>query len=47
MGDRDYAAEMAKLLDPQRTLFHGRVISSVRAACGGASGGGGGGGGTP
>jgi hypothetical protein len=32
MGDRDYAAEMARLLDPEGRLFHGRVISSVRAA---------------
>lgn len=31
MGDRDYAGEMAKLLDPSGALFHGRVISSVRA----------------
>ena len=30
MGDRDYGREMAKLLDPQGRLFHGRVISSVR-----------------
>jgi len=29
MGDRDYAAEMAKLLDPEGRLFHGRVISAV------------------
>ena len=29
-GDQDYAAEMAKLLDPQRTFFGGRVISAVR-----------------
>ena len=29
-GDQDYAAEMAKLLDPQKTLFGGRVISAVR-----------------
>lgn len=29
-GDQDYAAEMAKLLDPKRTLFGGRVISAVR-----------------
>lgn len=29
MGDRDYAAEMAKLLDPGGKLFHGRIISSV------------------
>lgn len=28
MGDRDYGREMAKLLDPQGRLFHGRVISS-------------------
>lgn len=28
MGDRDYAGEMAKLLDPQGSLFHGRIISS-------------------
>lgn len=28
MGDRDYAAEMAKLLDPGGKLFHGRIISS-------------------
>ncbi|KAL4452377.1 hypothetical protein ABPG75_008039 [Micractinium tetrahymenae] len=28
MGDRDYAAEMAKLLDPGGRLFHGHVISS-------------------
>ncbi|KAI7844187.1 hypothetical protein COHA_002322 [Chlorella ohadii] len=28
MGDRDYAAEMAKLLDPEGRLFHGRVISA-------------------
>lgn len=26
-GDQDYAAEMAKLLDPKKTLFGGRVIS--------------------
>lgn len=30
-GDQDYAAEMAKLLDPKRTLFGGRVISAVRS----------------
>ena len=30
-GDQDYAAEMAKLLDPKRTLFGGRVISGVRS----------------
>ena len=30
-GDQDYAAEMAKLLDPRRTLFGGRVISAVRS----------------
>lgn len=29
MGDRDYAAEMAKLLDPTGRFFHGRVISAV------------------
>ena len=28
-GDQDYAAEMAKLLDPKKTLFGGRVISGV------------------
>jgi RNA polymerase II C-terminal domain phosphatase-like 3/4 len=28
MGDRDYAAEMAQLLDPGGKLFAGRVISS-------------------
>ncbi|EFN54779.1 hypothetical protein CHLNCDRAFT_134722 [Chlorella variabilis] len=28
MGDRDYAGEMAKLLDPAGSLFHGRIISS-------------------
>ncbi|KAL4450062.1 hypothetical protein ABPG77_010731 [Micractinium sp. CCAP 211/92] len=28
MGDRDYAGEMAKLLDPAGRLFHGRIISS-------------------
>ncbi|GAB4818767.1 hypothetical protein N2152v2_005813 [Parachlorella kessleri] len=28
MGDREYAAEMARLLDPGGRLFHGRVISS-------------------
>lgn len=33
MGDRDYAAEMAKLLDPGGKLFHGRIISSVRVLC--------------
>ena len=30
MGDRDYAAEMARRLDPQRRLFAERIISSVR-----------------
>ncbi len=30
MGDRDYAAEMAARLDPQRRLFAERIISSVR-----------------
>lgn len=30
-GDQDYAAEMAKLLDPNRTLFGGRVMSAVRS----------------
>lgn len=30
-GDQDYAAEMAKLLDPKRTLFGERVISGVRS----------------
>lgn len=29
MGDRDYAAEMAKRLDPSRRLFAERIISSV------------------
>ena len=28
-GDQDYAAEMAKLLDPNKTFFGGRVISAV------------------
>ncbi len=28
-GDQDYAAEMAKLLDPTKTFFGGRVISAV------------------
>ena len=28
-GDRPYAAEMARLIDPQGTLFGGRVISQV------------------
>jgi RNA polymerase II C-terminal domain phosphatase-like 3/4 len=28
MGDKHYAAEMAKILDPEGTLFHGKVISS-------------------
>ncbi len=28
-GDQDYAAEMAKLLDPNKTFFGGRVISGV------------------
>ena len=28
-GDQDYAAEMAKLLDPDKTFFGGRVISAV------------------
>lgn len=28
-GDQDYAAEMARLLDPNRSLFGGRVISGV------------------
>ncbi|PSC72296.1 RNA polymerase II C-terminal domain phosphatase-like 4 [Micractinium conductrix] len=28
MGDRHYAGEMAKLLDPTGKIFHGRVISS-------------------
>ena len=28
-GDQDYAAEMAKLLDLNKTLFGGRVISAV------------------
>ncbi len=28
-GDQDYAAEMAKLLDPQKVFFGGRVISGV------------------
>lgn len=28
-GDQDYAAEMAKLLDPKKALFGGRVISGV------------------
>lgn len=27
MGDRSYAREMAKLLDPKREYFHERVIS--------------------
>ena len=29
MGDRSYAEQMAALLDPQRTLFADRIISSV------------------
>ena len=29
MGDKSYAAEMARLLDPTGRLFQGRVISSV------------------
>lgn len=37
MGDRDYAAEMAKLLDPSGRFFHGRVISAVSWLCGAAS----------
>ena len=28
-GDQDYAAEMAKLLDPNKSMFVGRVISAV------------------
>ena len=32
-GDQDYAAEMAKLLDPKKTLFGGRVISGVSMHC--------------
>ena len=28
MGDREYAAEMAKILDPEGNIFHGRIISS-------------------
>lgn len=31
MGDRDYAAEMARRLDPSRRLFAERIISSVRS----------------
>ena len=30
-GDQDYAAEMARLLDPNKTFFGGRVISAVSA----------------
>lgn len=37
MGDRDYAREMALLLDPGGRLFGGRVISSV--GCWGGEGG--------
>lgn len=29
MGDRSYAEQMAALLDPHRTLFADRIISSV------------------
>ena len=32
-GDQDYAAEMAKLLDPSKTFFGGRVISGVSCQC--------------
>ena len=31
MGDRDYAVQMAALLDPTRRLFAERIISSVSA----------------
>ncbi len=30
MGDRSYAEQMAALLDPRRTLFAERIVSSVR-----------------
>ena len=28
MGDKPYAREMVKLIDPEGTIFHGRVISN-------------------
>lgn len=31
MGDRGYAVEMAKLLDPTKRFFNERVISQVRS----------------
>ena len=34
MGDKNYAAEMARLLDPTGALFNGRVASSSDAADG-------------
>jgi TFIIF-interacting CTD phosphatase-like protein len=30
MGDRDYAQQIAALLDPTRRLFAERIVSSVR-----------------
>ena len=44
MGDREYAGEMARLLDPGRRLFHGGVISAVGGWVGGCWGTGKGGG---
>ena len=32
-GDRAYAAEMARIIDPESRLFGGRVISQARLGC--------------
>ena len=29
-GDQEYAAAMAKILDPEKQLFQGRVVSQAR-----------------
>ena len=34
MGDRDYAQQIAALLDPTRRLFAERIVSSVRDGLG-------------
>ena len=34
MGDRDYAQQIAALLDPTRRLFAERIVSSVRDGVG-------------